>query len=95
MRKMNNKGQAQVMVYIALALLVIYLILFIPIPSFTALRLTVNYFLIIGVWLLLQTVLVYGYYQIGRYSFKGISLLKNKVFKMNDTVERYITMHHM
>jgi hypothetical protein len=62
-----------------LVLLAIYLFLYIPIPAFTGLRTLINYFLILIFWVVFQVGLIFAYFNVGKYAYKGIILLKTKV----------------
>ena len=81
--KNNKKGVASIIVVaiLMLVLIVIYLVLFLPIPSFTALRTIINYFLSIGFFILIQVAVVLGYYYAGKYAVKGFNIYKNRIQK--------------
>ncbi len=81
MRKMNKKGIAVIFIFIfiILTLIAIYMLLFLPIPAFTKIRVIINYFLIIILWLVIQALFLYGYFRIGLLAFKGFNLYKTKV----------------
>jgi hypothetical protein len=82
MLKENKKGFAifSVIAFISIALLVIYMVLYLPIPSFTAIRGMINYFIIIIFWVILQVALVYGYYKLGVLVAKGVNFYRSKIY---------------
>lgn len=75
----NKKGVGTLFIIIAgliVALLVVYLILHIPIPAFKPLKNFINYILILIIWVILQLVIVLGYYYGFKYIIKGIKLYR-------------------
>jgi hypothetical protein len=91
----NKKGIAPIVIMLmfVLVLIAFYFILFLPIPAFTKLRVTINYFMIIIFWFLLQGILIYGYYKLGTYFIKGIRIYKSKVMDWTMNIRDYIIVH--
>ena len=75
------------------ALIVIYLILFIPLPAFTRIRMTINYFLILILFILIQVGLIYGYYKLGKYATRGFNIIKTKLMNWSINIRNYIVIH--
>lgn len=92
----NNRAIAPLflILFVVLTLIVIYSLLLLPIPSFTKLRMIVNYFLIIVFWIIIQVALVYGYYKLGTYMFMGFTILKTKMVKWTFNIQKYIVTHN-
>jgi hypothetical protein len=89
---MNSKGFSPMLAIGSLlgVIVAFYLILFIPIPSFTALRTTINYFLIVGVWILLQAMFIYAYFKLGFYSTKLFNFYKNGVLNIVEKINKLL-----
>jgi hypothetical protein len=90
---MNNKKGISAIVIVAVLLLVciaFYLVLYIPIPSFKALRTVINYFLTIIVFILLQVAIILGYYYAGKYAVKGFNLYKDRIQKTFMNIKDYV-----
>lgn len=64
---------------VVLVLIAIYIFLFIPIPAFTSLRTIINYFLILIFFVILQIGIIFGYYNLGKYAIKGLTIAKTKI----------------
>jgi len=93
---MKNKkgiGIISMIILIALGMLVFYAVLYLPIPAFTRLRVTINYFLILISWVLLQVFIIAGYYKLGFYAVKGFNILKFKFARMSIDIRNYIVVH--
>lgn len=88
----NRKGLTPIVIltFIAITMIVVYLLLYLPIPAFKNFRATINYFLIIALWFVLQAFVVFAYIKLGQLAIKGIRILKTKVLKWNTQLERYI-----
>lgn len=88
----NKKALAPlgIILIIAIILVVIYLILYLPFPAFKNFRTTINYFIMVVVWFILQVGLVFAYIKIGELAVKGLKVLKFKVLKWNYQLENYI-----
>lgn len=95
MNKMSRKGVAPIAVIgIALAvILVVYLILFIPIPAFTKLRQSINYYLVVALWIVIQASVVYGVYKVIMYINQGIKIYKNNLLKIDTKIKDFILTH--
>lgn len=91
----NKKGMATIFLVLTVFFILggIYLILFIPLPAFTRLRMTVNYLLILIFFIALQVGLIYGYYKLGKYVTIGFNLLKGKLMKWSLNIRNYIIIH--
>lgn len=92
---MNKRGFAPLFVILGLVLglIIIYCLLFIPIPAFTKVRMLVNYFLIIILWVLIQAGLIYGYYHGGKFVVRGFSTLKKMLTNWSLSIEKFIITH--
>jgi hypothetical protein len=78
---------------IVFILIVIYCLLFIPIPAFTKVRMIVNYFLIIILWITIQTGLIFGYYKLISFAIKGFGTGKKKIANLSLKMKKYIISH--
>jgi hypothetical protein len=87
---MNKRGQFSILIFVMFFLITIYALLFIPIPAFTKLRMFINYFLIVILWVALQFGLLFGYYKIGNFFFRGISSYKQTMHKWNNKIKNAI-----
>ena len=88
----GKKGIAPLLAVLTIffALIVVYCLLFIPIPAFTQIRMVVNYFLIIILWIIIQVALFYGYFKLGSFAFKGMRTLQHKVASMSLKIRHLI-----
>jgi type VI protein secretion system component VasK len=88
----NKKGVAPLVVVgaFALTLVIIYLVLLLPVPSFTALRQTINYYIIIAIFILIQVAIIYGFYQLVIYLKMAVKDYKNYILKWNIQVRKLI-----
>jgi hypothetical protein len=104
---MNKKGinVLSVLSYIGLALLFFYVIIsalgsaqwkilgseWVLFPSITALKQTIDYYVIVGVWIILQIAVIYMIY----YSLSNINkvykLIKYKFINLDNKLKSYIT----
>lgn len=82
-----------VILFAILIMIGIYCLLFIPIPAFTKLRMIINYFLIIILWLVIQAGFIYGYFKLGTLARTGIITLKTKVVNWSLNLKNYILIH--
>ena len=91
----NKKGLAfmPVIAFILLGMLAIYVVLYIPVPAFTKIRVTINYFLVSALWIIVQITFVYGYFQLAKYIIIGYSQYKKYLLKINMFTERLILRH--
>lgn len=94
-KTINKKGLVPIVVavIIALALLIIYLFLFLPIPKFSQVRITINYFLIVIFWIVLQVGIIYGYYSLGRLAIFGFNKAKGIFVNWDTRIRKYILFH--
>lgn len=92
---MNKKSQFNFMpiVYVFFVLLAFYLALYIPIPAFTGLRKTINYFLIIAVWILIQVGFFFFYYQFGKFFIRIFKGYKNLLKNAGNKINKFIVTH--
>lgn len=76
----NKKGVVMfgILIFVVLIMVIFYSLLFLPIPAFKTIRITINYFLMVLAWILIQIFVIYGYYKIGFYVVKGFNFLKYK-----------------
>lgn len=93
--KMNRKGLAPlaIVLFIFLILTGIYVVLFIPIPAFTKLRVTINYYFVVIIWFALQVGIVYAYYKLAVLIVRGFNIYKNKLLKLTFNVKKFILRH--
>jgi len=94
----NKKGITGLLavVYIAMALMIIYILLLALSPFFSSiaqLKATINYFLFIIFWVVIQVGLILGYYEAGKLIAKGFVFMKSKVMNWSNTFRRYIIMN--
>lgn len=78
---------------VGVVILAFYLLLFLPIPAFTSLRKTINYFLVIGLWFLIQALLIYFYFKMGFYTKKILYTYKNFLRTVSFKIQDYIITH--
>lgn len=88
----SKKGIAPIFIILIIifVLLAIYLFLYIPIPAFKSLRTLINYFLILIFWIAFQIGLIFAYYEVGKYIYKGIIILKTKVVNWSMDIRHLI-----
>lgn len=91
----NKKGITTIflIMIIFFTLGAIYLILFIPLPAFTRIRMTVNYFLILIFFGAIQIGLIYGYYRLGKYAVRGFTIIRTKLMNWSINIRNYIVIH--
>lgn len=91
----NKKGIAPIMIgLIAIGVLVIfYLVLFIPIPAFKALRQTINFYLILSIWVGLQILIIWGFAKLAIGVRKSIKTYKQNILRWNLRVKEWIMLH--
>lgn len=89
---MNKKaiGLIWLLIPLMIGLLIFYVILYLPIPSFQKLRIVINYFLIIIFWVLLQVLIIFGYFEIGKFTIKGFKFIQYKFTNWTIGVKNYI-----
>jgi hypothetical protein len=66
-----------ILVSVGFVLLVFYGLLYLP--FFKLQKEMVNYILILVLWVLVQAIIIYGFYYVGNLGFKGFNLFKNKL----------------
>jgi hypothetical protein len=76
---------------VILVIVMFYAVLWLPL--FAKLRITINYFLIILLFIILQVGIVFGYYKLGFFFIKGFDFLKNKMTKFIINIHNYIVIH--
>jgi hypothetical protein len=91
----NKKGFAPLftILFVFLALIVIYLLLFIPFPAFTKIRMIINYFMIIILWVIIQAGLLYAYFKLGSFAVSGFNILKGKFVKVSLNLKKFLIIH--
>lgn len=80
-------------IFIGLFLAVIYIGLLLPIPAFKSMRMSINFFLVLGLWVILQIIIFYAYYKIGTLATKGVRLYKTSVEKWTARFKKWLTVH--
>lgn len=92
---MNRKGITPLfaIVYVILILLSVYLILFLPIPAFKTLRVTINYFLLLIFWVIIQVLIIYAYYKLIRFCIVNVLGLRQKIHNWTFKIKRYVIVH--
>lgn len=75
---------------ILLVMLGLYIVLFIPIPAFTKIRITINYYFVVMLWFLIQFGIFYLYYKLVRYLVQGALMFKDNFLKWNMDVKHFI-----
>lgn len=87
----NKRGQISLLLFAVIFLVSVFLILLInPFGVFNQVKNTVNFWLTLGIWLLLQGVFIYIYFLIGKYAYLGMNLYKNKYLKWAFNIKKYI-----
>lgn len=74
-------------------LVLLYLILWLPIPAFTKIRATINFFMIFIFWILLQAGFVYAYFEVGKYVIQGARKFRKLINLWSFNVKRFIVLH--
>lgn len=95
MKMKNKKGVAPVMiVLIGFGILALfYVVLLIPIPAFTQLRKTINYFIMIVLWFLVQALFLGIYFEVAVYMRKGFYFYKENLLKLSIKINNFIETH--
>lgn len=86
-------GTISIIISIIFAIIGFYLVLFIPIPAFTRLRTTINYFLILILFIVIQIGLIYAYYKLGKYAVRGFKIVQTKLTNWSINIRNYIIIH--
>lgn len=94
-KKMSKKAVAPVMiVLIGFGILALfYVVLLIPIPAFTQLRKTINYFIMIILWFLVQALFLGIYFEVAVYMRKGFYFYKENLLKLSIKINNFIETH--
>jgi hypothetical protein len=82
-----------VILAVVLGLILIYLFLLVPIPLFKSIRTQINYFLILIFWIIFQVGLIFAYYNVGLYFYKGIVIIKTKITDWSINIRHLIIRH--
>lgn len=88
----NKRGVATftIIAGLLIALIIVYLILHLPIPAFTSIKNLINYFIVVILWFIVQTGIIYGYYRLGILVGKGYNIYKNKIHLWTVNVKNFI-----
>lgn len=91
----SKKGLAPMLIIgiFLISLLVLYTLLFIPIPAFTKIRILINFFLVGILFILIQALFIFLYFELGKYVVKGFSLLRTKITGWNKQINKLIYTH--
>jgi hypothetical protein len=91
----GKRGIAPIVVAGAVLFMValIYLGLFIPIPAFKSLRQTINYFLVVILWILFQFAIIYGAYRVIAYLGLAYKTYRYKILGWALNVKKFIVSH--
>jgi hypothetical protein len=91
----NRKGIAPIMIgAIVIGVLVaFYLVLFIPLPAFKALRQTINFYLILSIWVGLQILIIWGFTKLVIGVRKSIKTYKQNILRWNLRIKEWIMLH--
>jgi surface polysaccharide O-acyltransferase-like enzyme len=76
-----------------LIVMAVYLVLFLPIPAFTSLRQTINYFLVLILWFVFQFLIIYGAFKAIQYVGLAYRTYKFKILGWALNVKKYIVSH--
>lgn len=89
---MNKKGIAPLVIVLIIAgvILLFYIILFLPIPSFKALRYSINYWSILLLFFAFQVGLVYLYYKIISLIMRGYKDISGFVTNLSNRFSKFI-----
>jgi hypothetical protein len=92
---MNRKGITPLfaIIYVIMILLSVYLFLFLPVPAFKTVRMTINYFLILIFWVIIQVLIIYAYYKLIRFCIVNVVKLRHKIHDWTFKVKRYVIVH--
>lgn len=88
----NKRAIAPIFIIFLLILILlgVYIFLFIPIPAFTKLRMIINYFLILMLWIFLQIGLVYAYVKLGTFLVRLMTKGYKRVSQWSLKFERFL-----
>lgn len=80
----NNKGIAPIFIFliIGLILIAVYLFLLIPIPAFTKIRGIINFVIIVFLWFLVQGLIIYGYFRLGKLAMVGYGYYRRGIYRI-------------
>jgi hypothetical protein len=94
-KPMNKRAVAPMIIILGILAVVvgIYIVLFIPIPAFTEFRRTINFYVIVLLWFLVQAGFIFLYFEMGMYMKKGFGFYKNTVMKLSLKVREFIITH--
>jgi hypothetical protein len=92
---MKSKGQftIQIVIYLAIALIVLYLCLFLPFPAFTRLRMQINYFIFLLIWIILQIGIILAYVKLGQFFTRNFKKIKMGIVNFTLKIQKYIHSH--
>ena len=90
----SKKGIATLflLLIIVFVILIVYGLLYLP--FFKLQKETVNYILVVIIWIMIQVGLIYGYIQIGRFSIKYFYKFRNSMNKWSLNIKNYVITHY-
>ena len=91
----HTKAIAPILAVLAIlgVLVVIYLVLYIPVPAFTALRFTLNYWGIVIFFFAIQVGLIYIFYKGISYIARGFRDIQRFVKNWQNKIRNYFIFH--
>ena len=91
----SKKAIAPIMIGLIVigVLALIYLLLFLPFPAFKAFRQTINFYLILSIWVSLQILIIWGFAKLILGVNKSIKTYKQNILRWNLKVKEWIMIH--
>lgn len=95
---MNNSRKGIVPIFIVgiilLIVIVIYLVIQInPFGAFNSIKSIVNFWLMLGFWILIQAGLIFLYVEIGKFAYKGYKWFRKNFSSASLKLEKFIITH--
>jgi hypothetical protein len=92
----NKKGVIPlipILIFVGLFLITVYVLLYLPIPAFKTIRYSVEYFLLVLLWFILEVAIIYIYFKIIMFSRRGLEMYKRLIKNIGGRIDRYIVVH--
>lgn len=94
-KRTNKRGLVPIAIIAIILLIVIafYLIIAInPFGAFTNIKATINYFLILIIFVAMQVGIIFGYYELAKFGVKGFKFIRKKIIDLTGSFKRYLVM---
>lgn len=92
---MNKKALSPFMLiaFVLMIILGFYFLLFLPIPSLKPIKASVEYFIVIALWIIIQIGFVYFYFKLAGWSISLFKFYKEYVFGLSLKIKNFIKIH--